>query len=258
MNPKRPLVNGEPGAPLLLDLFCGVGGAAMGYALAGFNIIGVDNKYQPNYPFPRITADAIDVLRTLNPDKIDAIHASPPCQRYSDATGTGQSDPAYPDLIPPTRTLLRKTGLPYVIENVRGAPLHNKTFICGTRLGLRAKADNGQVYRLRRHRYFETNWALITPGCNCKKQSHIPVMDVTGGGSRSTRNGRTYRGGADDRRRIMRIPWATNREELAEAIPPAYTELIGRQLLYVVKQREEGHGRDSQTNRRGVHREHSD
>jgi DNA (cytosine-5)-methyltransferase 1 len=222
--------------PLLLDLFCGVGGAAMGYYRAGFNIIGVDHVPQPNYPFPQITADALHILRTLAFDNqaIRAIHASPPCQRYSDATGTGQSDPNYPDYIPETRRLLRRTGKPYVIENVRGAPLINKTFICGTRLGLRTKADNGQVYRLRRHRYFETNWALKTPGCSCARAG-IPVMDVTGGGARSTRQGRTYRGGADDRRAIMGIPWATNRKELAEAVPPAYTELIGRQLLYVVK-----------------------
>src|SRR5512146_2584663 len=106
--------------PRLLDLFCGAGGAAVGYHRAGFEVVGVDIRPQPNYPFEFIQADALDILRWDWPERrfgrLDAIHASPPCQTYTKAQKLQGND--HPDLIGPTRRLLEQTGLPYVIENV--------------------------------------------------------------------------------------------------------------------------------------------
>src|SRR5262249_42856191 len=126
--------------PRLLDLFCGAGGAAMGYHRAGFEVVGVDIKPQPNYPFQFVCADALAVLRGEadidigRPERIDAIHASPPCQAYSVLKHLSSGD--HPDLVAETRTLLQSTGLLYVIENVPGAPLRDPVTICGSSLGL--------------------------------------------------------------------------------------------------------------------------
>lgn len=223
--------------PLLLDLFCGAGGAAMGYHRAGFDVVGVDIDPQPNYPFAFIQADALAFLSNAGffLAGFDAIHASPPCQRFSTATKRNGTQDEHPDLIGPTRELLEQKGLPYVIENVMGAPLFQPLLLCGSAFHLGADG-----YRLKRHRLFERSWA---PGgdslCRCHLDSR-PVMDVTGGGpTRKPRadggGGRPYKGTADQARRIMGIDWMTKRE-LNEAIPPAYTELIGLQLLAHIRQ----------------------
>lgn len=209
--------------PRLLDLFCGAGGAAMGYHRAGFDVVGVDIKPQPRYPFKFWQMDALDVLWLLrhddghwNSDHFDAIHASPPCQAYSNAQGIQKNE--HPDLIPPTRALLWDTGLPYVIENVEGAPLIQPVVL------------EGQFFRgLRtsRPRLFETNWPLrqpeIPPRPPHTKMGRPPkkgeFMHVVGNFS-----------GADEGRKAMGIDWMT-RDELREAIPPAYTEFVGAQLL---------------------------
>lgn len=221
--------------PRLLDLFCGAGGAAMGYHRAGFDVVGVDNRPQPHYPFEFVQADALIQLEWLILNgglDFDALHASPPCQRYSTATKRNGTQDEHPDLIAPIRELLKAAGLPYVIENVEGAPLIEPWLVCGTERGLRADG-----YRLRRHRLFEANWPLVTPGCGCTPQATwgVPVMDVTGGGPTKARRrdgggGRPFKGTADQARAIMGMPWAT-KAELNEAIPPAYTELIGHQLM---------------------------
>jgi DNA (cytosine-5)-methyltransferase 1 len=144
--------------PRLLDLFCGAGGAAMGYARAGFEVVGVDIKPQPHYPFEFIQGDAMAFLRdgpTLtHGERIDVIHASPPCQRYSIANNIHQNDD-HPDLLPETRRLLLATGLPYVIENVPGAPMQNYAVACGLALGVNVK----------RHRWFESSELLMMPPC---------------------------------------------------------------------------------------------
>ena len=133
------------------------------------------------------------------------------------------------------RELLEETGLPYVIENVVGAPLVDPLLVCGTTVGLGADG-----YRLRRHRMFEMSWMpnhmWMGPwlGCTCR-ESTLPVMDITGGGPTHKQRtdgcgGRPYKGTADQARRIMGIDWMT-KAELNEAIPPAYTEFIGAALL---------------------------
>lgn len=224
--------------PRLLDLFCGAGGAAMGYHWAGFDVVGVDIRPQPNYPFEFVQADALNYLKaSLGLSSwwaagFHAIHASPPCQRYSTATKRNGTQDTHPDLIGPTRALLEQTGLPYVIENVVAAPLEGFV-LCGTTFGLFADG-----YRLRRHRLFETSWPESAPECACHL-SDLPVMDVTGGGpTHKTRTdgggGRPYKGTADQARRIMGVDWMT-KTELNEAIPPAYTEFIGAQLLAHLK-----------------------
>jgi DNA (cytosine-5)-methyltransferase 1 len=226
----------EPDKPRLLDLFCGAGGASRGYHDAGFEVVGVDIKPQPRYPFQFVQADALQQLEWLilaDGMDFDAVHASPPCQRYSDLAKRNGNADAHPDLIGPVRDLLEQTGLPYVIENVEGAPLRDPVRICGTTLGLGIDG-----YRLRRHRLFESNVSLVSPGCWCPGDPR-PVIDVSGGGpTKAPRldgaGGRTYKGTADQARAAMGIAWMT-KTELNESIPPAYTRLIGARLLASVQ-----------------------
>jgi DNA (cytosine-5)-methyltransferase 1 len=208
--------------PLLLDLFCGAGGAAMGYHRAGFDVIGVDSRVQRHYPFEFIRADVFEFLNRMGWAGVAAVHASPPCQRFSALNnGTWGNATGHPDLIEPTRRALEASGLPYVIENVPGAPLRDPQLLCGTMFGLRI--DEGW---LRRHRLFETNFDW-TPPPHPKHEG--PTMGVYGHG----RGGGPMRGrsaNADQARRLMEMPWAS-RDGVSQAIPPAYTEHIGRQLL---------------------------
>ena len=235
--------------PRLLDLFCGAGGAGMGYHRAGFDVVGVDINLQPNYPFEFWQDDAIRLLTVMDESWLydgafDAIHASPPCQAYSDLAYRNGNADDHPRLIEPVRELLQAIGLPYVIENVEGAPLLDPVTVCGTERGLVCDG-----YRLRRHRLFETNWPLVGRGCACTWKSAgkpdpawaslLPVMDVSGGGPTHKprtdgKGGRTYKGTADQVRRIMGMPWAT-KAECNEAVPPAYTELVGAQLLHHIQ-----------------------
>jgi DNA (cytosine-5)-methyltransferase 1 len=201
--------------PRLLDLFCGAGGAAMGYARAGFEVVGVDIKPQPHYPFEFIQADALDWGVTWS-GSFDAIHASPPCQAFTNArTIHGVGD--HKDLLTPTRTLLEATGLPWVIENVPGAPMRPDVVLCGSQFGLEDPGVGGLV----RHRWFEFSHppAHLLPPCQHSKAT----ISVFGHG------GHIYHGVASWRR-AMGIDWMM-RDELSQAIPPAYTEWIGKQLL---------------------------
>jgi DNA (cytosine-5)-methyltransferase 1 len=223
--------------PLLLDLFCCAGGAGMGYHRAGFEVWGVDVAYQPRYPFEFRRGDALDFMDRLlardgTADRIgnlyDAIHASPPCQAHSDLQK--QNKRHYEDFIPRVRELLIESGLPYVIENVEGAPLRDPITLCGTMFpGL----------RVLRHRLFETNWPLTVPEhgkhplvfTHDKRKAHYGKLDqdtsfvqVTGGGNCTIANAKA----------AMGIDWMT-KDELNEALPPAYTEWIGRQLLGAVE-----------------------
>ena len=199
----------------LLDLFCGAGGASVGYRRAGrFEITGVDIVDQPNYPFEFIQADALK----FDLSGYDVIHASPPCQNYCWCTTKARNQgKTYPDLIEPTRELLIDSGKPYVIENVVGAPLRNPTYLEGTMFGL------GVI----RRRLFETNWWLPQPMYISRKGT---VKDRTycsvagNGGDGSNR--------VDDWRKAMGIYWMTQ-AEIKQAIPPAYTEYIGQYLLGV-------------------------
>lgn len=209
--------------PRLLDLFCGAGGAAMGYHRAGFDIVGVDIKPQPNYPFEFHQADALDVLPHVGALtwEFDAIHASPPCQQFTAyrRKGLGVGD-GYPNLIPAVREQLRASGVPYVIENVPGSPLQNHVQFCGSSFGL----------DVRRHRWFESNLELRGSLCNHHWQTprFPPATNRTN--LRCTVEIGAWRIPLEVQRRAMGIDWMALRE-LSEAIPPAYTEHIGRQLL---------------------------
>jgi DNA (cytosine-5)-methyltransferase 1 len=207
--------------PRLLDLFCGEGGASMGYNLAGFEVVGVDAKPMRRYPFAFHQADALAYLDGLESHWFDVIHASPPCQRYSALNnGTWGNASGHPDLIAPVRELLEATGLPYIIENVPGAPLLNPQLLCGSMFGL--EIGEGA---LRRHRLFETNFAWDAP---LHPDHHGPTLGVYGHG----RGGGPMRGrtaNADQARRIMEMPWAS-RDGCSQAIPPAFTRYIGEQL----------------------------
>ena len=216
--------------PRLLDLFCGAGGAAMGYHRAGFEVVGVDIKPQPHYPFEfhqgdfRVAFIKGENIRFPDVGEFAAIHASPPCQRW---TRFQSSQPKrvnrHPDLITPIRPLLKLSGLPYVIENVPGAPLEHPVQICGTAFNLGVK--RGQLLR---HRVFETSFPLEAVS-SC---FHVgPSVMVAGHGVDG------YRGSglsASEAREAMGIDWM-NRDEMAEAIPPVYTQFIGKQLMEVLR-----------------------
>jgi DNA (cytosine-5)-methyltransferase 1 len=226
--------------PRLLDLFCGAGGAAMGYSRAGFEVVGVDIKPQPRYPFEFAQADALEVLcfltdyktfryyeaRDIFPQSLgedfDAFHASPPCQAYTKAQVL--QGKRHPDLIGPTRTLLRRTDMPYVIENVKRSPLRDPVVLEGQMFGLNTH----------RPRLFETNWPLEVPAL-------IPPPPPQAKMGRKPRGDQAIQvvGNFSDvaaGRAAMGIDWMT-RDELSEAIPPAYTELIGHQLMQHVRAR---------------------
>ena len=219
--------------PLLLDLFCGAGGAAEGYHRAGFDVVGVDIEPQPNYPFLFIQGEATGALGWTLLNSVGAIHASPPCQAYSTTASLHSNE--YPRLIEPVRELLDDTGLPYVIENVAGAKadLREPITLCGSSFGL----------GVRRHRLFEVSGfdVGLVPPCNHGEQRE--PIDVTGTGGPRVGE-RTDGGGGNSRkprnlaeaREAMGIDWMT-RPELSEAIPPAYTEWIGAHLLAAVKGR---------------------
>ena len=193
----------------------------MGYYNAGFDVVGVDIVPQPRYPFPFQQGDAIEFLIEAldsNSLEVEAIHASPPCQRYSTMTKRWGREEEHPDLVLLVRDLLVEAGLPYIIENVPGAPLIEPTLLCGSMFNL----------KVRRHRMFETNFAVPQPNCRHDLQGKVVGVYGHAGGS-SKRDGITFSGTASWRE-AMGIAWMTGKE-LAEALPPAYTEYIGTQLL---------------------------
>ena len=210
----------------LLDLFCGAGGAAMGYYRAGFDhIVGVDIEPQPNYPFVFVQDDALEYLKEHG-HKYDFIHASPPCQAYSIGArwrGTAKNHPEYIDI---TRELLMKVDKPYVIENVPGAPIDKDLKLCGTMFGL----------KVIRHRYFEIKPEILILTSVCKHNGTVRNGDfvtVAGHGGDNIAGNFTLKSW----QQAMGINWM-KKEELAEAIPPAYTEFIGRQILATQERRE--------------------
>jgi len=194
----------------------------MGYHRAGFDIIGVDIEPQPLYPFPMIVADMLNPPVRLK--DFDLVHASPPCQRFSTATQATGTPTDHPDLIAPVRTMLKDAGVPYVIENVEGAPLRPDLVLCGSMFGM----------QIRRHRVFELGGWMIWGAPSCRHNGQGRLVDVTGhAGGR----GQTLRDGfpikwcdVDHARDVMGMPWSDGRG-CTEAVPPAYTEFIGRQLL---------------------------
>ncbi len=193
----------------------------MGYHRAGFEVVGVDIKPQPHYPFEFHQADAFDYA-VSHCEEFDAIHASPPCQAYSRASHLNNNN--YPRLIEDTRYLLNEIGDLWIIENVVGAPLIDPLLLCGGMFGLK-------TYR---HRLFETSFELPF-------MLHAPhglQVDKSSGKNRQREmvqvwGNAQYKGYLQRAREAMGIDWM-NEEEIAEAIPPAYTEFIGKQLMEII------------------------
>lgn len=216
--------------PKLIDFCCCQGGASAGYVAAGFDVYGIDIVGQPKYPYPFLRANAIEALvwliegngfrfsngEFLHLDDFAAAHGSPPCQAHTLAQRIQKND--HPDLIEPMRFLFEQTGMPWIIENVPGSPLRDPVELCGAMFGLR-------TYR---HRLFESSVPLTAPAhpihtAKTTKMGRAPkpgeFMHIVGNFS-----------GAQQGREAMGMPWAS-RDGLREAIPPAYTEHVGRQLI---------------------------
>lgn len=211
--------------PVLLDLYCGAGGAAMGYHRAGFDVVGVDHVEQPRYPFRFIRADAT----TFPLDGFDAIHASPPCHDHSTLAALhSKRDTGW--MLATTVARLAGHGRPWIVENVEHAafPLDVwRVMLCGSAFGL----------RLRRHRWFASNLMFLVPTCDhllLRSMGGAVGVYGNGGGDQNTLRSdgkrRAYKGTAAEARAAMGIEWMT-RPELSQAIPPVYTELLGARLL---------------------------
>lgn len=196
--------------PRLLDLFCGAGGATRGYQLAGFHVTGVDINSQPHYVGDAFhQADAMSWDPWSIGQNYDAVHASPPCQHYANVTQWTGTQDDHPALIAPMRDRLNATGLPWVMENVRTAELKGAIVLCGSQFGL----------PIRRHRYFESNVALPWFSTPCQHRSTDLAFEHKGERAYAV---------------AMGVPWMTNVES-RQAIPPAYTEWIGAQLMASLK-----------------------
>lgn len=221
------------GRPKLLDLFSCAGGAGVGYQRAGFDVVGVDIQVQKHYPFEFHQGDAIAYLEE-HWQEFDAVHLSPPCQPFSITQHAHTNE--HPDLLVPAREAVVKTGLPYVIENVEGAPLINALTLCGTEFGLRALDVDGVPLALRRHRLFESNvWLMGAGGCSHDETQVAGSYKASRHRTPEHRDNPARRGGYTPalkvRAELLGIDWKMNEHELAQAIPPAYTAFIGAQLL---------------------------
>jgi DNA (cytosine-5)-methyltransferase 1 len=218
----------------------------MGYHRAGFDVVGVDINPQPNYPFEFHQVDALMLMDDLLEgwpiggfaagwllSDFAAIHASPPCQHYSNATKMqGRYKQAtHPDLLAPTRQRLVTANMPYVIENVANAPLRGTVRLCGTMFGL-----EGRGYYLKRHRTFETSFEVVFAPWSCAHPRNLRALDVTGhpngkrGGATASPRFTNLFDDTATRQLLMGIDWVGG-DGLSEAIPPVYTEWIGAQLL---------------------------
>lgn len=205
--------------PLLLDLFCGEGGAAMGYRRAGFEIVGVDIAKMPRYPYEFIRADIRKLGINLN--VYDAIHASPPCKAHTPLRALWNHE--HESLLPHTRELLSGFNGPWVIENVPGSWLTGSVTICGA--SLNCAIERPHKYYLRRHRLFAANFSIEVPPCKCAhyRNRGYKCLGVYGHGTHAPGDTIVLR------RRIMGIPHASS-AEISQAIPPKYTALVGHQM----------------------------
>jgi DNA (cytosine-5)-methyltransferase 1 len=237
--------------PRLLDLFCGAGGAAVGYHRAGFEVVGIDSNPQPHYPYEFHQLDAMALVQDRSNGcwhegvgsclpgmssvclgHFDAIHASPPCQAFTSMRSVAKargSTKQHPEFVDPIRQKLVGWGGPWVIENVPGAPMRNYVTLCGSMFGL----------GVRRHRLFETNWLVVAPP-HCQHDGHEFVGVY---GDHADRINRPHPDGHNrspktrdlaEAQAAMGIDWMPWKP-LAQAIPPAYTEYLGLQLVEQLK-----------------------
>jgi DNA (cytosine-5)-methyltransferase 1 len=223
--------------PRLLDLYCGAGGCSVGYARAGFEVVGVDIEPQPRYPYTFVQADALAVLRgeveEVDLADFDAIHASPQCQHYTSMLNFDESHKdKHPDHIGLVREHLVRIGKPYIIENVEGArkEMPDAIMLCGTMF---------PSLRVKRHRLFESNILLFQPYHDTKYCQSVKVAKA----SRIPKGDEWWSpvgcfGQKDQAQRAMGIHWmkttGSRDTEIAQAIPPAYTQCLGEQLLYAI------------------------
>lgn len=243
--------------PIVIDWYACEGGAGRGYSRAGFKVYAIDvfttmkgGFSRKRNPFPSLTMDALLSLRILlageplvfdNGDKVRlrdvaAGHASPPCQHASAGT-RAQDRSKYPALIEPTRALLDEIGLPYVIENVKGAALLEPQTLCGSMFDLVAVDDDGTKLHLQRHRLLETNWDFKAPAHECWPRG-VQIAGSYGGARRDKDEARNVRHGGyvpskAVQQELLGIDWMTERG-MHQALPPVYTEFIGKQLLEVL------------------------
>lgn len=211
--------------PKLLDLYCKAGGASMGYYRAGFDVTGIDIVNQRKYPFKFIQADVKDILKDHKFLKsFDAIAASPPCQLFSQTKHLRDAQSRQTkkiNMIPETIEGLMMSGKPWIVENVEGAPFNKPVQVCGSAFGM----------KIRRHRLFESNIHLVGTSCYHKEQDKVvgiygQLRDQIPGGGRTANS-------LEEAREVMGIDWMPW-TSLVEAIPPNYTEFLGKQLIRFV------------------------
>jgi DNA (cytosine-5)-methyltransferase 1 len=211
--------------PVLIDLFCGVGGATRGYQLAGFYVIGVDHRPQPRYCGDEfIQVDAM----TFPFDGADGVHASPPCKRFTVASRVHEVIrptlfDRHDDLLTPMLKRLRVHGAPFIVENVPGAPMPDDSVtLCGSSFGL----------QVRRHRLFASNVPIVGRDCRHDMQPHpVGVYGNSGAWRRTAPGGGGVKVAGRDAAIALGIDWTEHQPELAQAIPPAYTHHLGAQLI---------------------------
>lgn len=201
-----------------IDLFCCAGGASDGLVRAGFEVTGIDLEPQPEYPHIFFKSDALNVTTDFLRG-FDLVWASPPCQAFTAYKRRRGHVREALNLIPETRELLRAAGVPYIIENVVGAPLESPVMLCGSMFGL----------DVRRHRIFETSFPVVPPPCNHPKAPRFPGATNRGKNSRST---------VETQRRAMGIARPVSLGKLSQMVPPAFAEFLGLQArLHILTQR---------------------
>jgi len=213
--------------PRLLDLFCGGGGCSVGYARAGFDVVGVDIVRQHAYPFAFVQADAL----AYPLDGFDAVHASPPCKpftalRHRDTPRLHLFDP-HPDMLAPTLERFAALSIPWIIENVPGAPLPDAVVYCGSSFGL----------RVRRHRLFASNLTIAAPPCDHDAQGQPVGVYGNGGAWDRTNNpgGGGIKVAGADAADALGVDWTDYQPTLSQMIPPAFTEHIGAQIIGAIR-----------------------